>query len=133
MAGLIGRCGKNVFYQFNCESGELIISGSGKMFDYSIFSEHGRRSPFQQVELIKSVVVEEGIEHIGTQAFAECRNLEKVSICSTVKTISLYAFEACPRLKTVCYSGSEEDFDKIKILAGNTALENACFAERQNA
>ena len=101
-----GKCGKNVIYNFNEQTGELIISGSGDMYNYS--SAKNYYSPFYGNIVIKSVVIEEGVTSIGFEAFYRCWFLDNIVIADSVTLISAYAFEACQRLKTVTIGNGAE-------------------------
>ncbi len=88
-----GTCGENLVWQFDSGTGVLTISGSGAMDDYH--GNYDDRAPWvKYVGLIKSVIIEEGVETIGEYAFY-CIAPKVVSIPETVKTISDYAFYYC--------------------------------------
>ena len=86
-----GICGDMVAY-FLDDNGTLTISGTGKMADASLFDENGN---------IKSVVIENGITHIGSNAFSGCRNLTSVTIPSSVTSAGSGAFFDCKSLDSV--------------------------------
>jgi hypothetical protein len=54
-----------------------------------------------------------------------CENLEEIILPSTLKTIEINAFKNCKSLKSVVYLG--ENFEKIDIKDGNSALKSAFF------
>ncbi len=87
-------------FSFERSTGTLTISpGDGvKMTDYD-FS--GDPAWFKGRNLIKKVVIEDGVTNIGSSAFRECRNLESVELGSTVEKISAYAFRLCVSLKEI--------------------------------
>ncbi len=76
------------------ENGTLIISGKGKMCDYSggLYSDVLGYSPFYLNENIKNVIIEEGITGIGNYTFKECKNLRSVTLPSTLSDIPMGAF-----------------------------------------
>ena len=77
-------------------SGVLIISGSGKMPD---FSSVANAAPWdKQKDKIQSAVIESGVQSISGGAFSGCTALEKVSISETVTQIDLNAFGGCTSL-----------------------------------
>ena len=55
-----GKCGDNVTYSLDTETGVLTISGTGKMTDYSYSS-----SPFCNDTKIKVVTIDYGVTSIG--------------------------------------------------------------------
>ncbi len=50
---------------------------------------------FMLMDNLKSLVLPQGIEYVGTYAFSDCAQLESVSIPSSVTSIGDYAFSAC--------------------------------------
>lgn len=62
---------------------------------------------------------------IGSEAFADCTELKKLSIPKTVLTVGTNAFESCTSLTTVEYPLGESDFANIIIAKGNEAFKNA--------
>lgn len=91
-----GSCGDNVTYTYNSSTGELVISGSGAMWDCSEFVS----GPFYYSN-IKSVVIENGVTTIGSNAFEGCDYLTSVTIPSSVIAIGSYAFEYCDGLTSI--------------------------------
>lgn len=74
--------------------GTLSISGEGKMDDYACDSDLGTvNSPWYiHTDNIKTVVIGDGVESIGQEAFAYLRNLASVTIGNSVKSIGQWAF-----------------------------------------
>ena len=68
------------------DSGELTISGSGMIPDYSIFSKPF--SPFDGEDRITEAEIGSGITVIGNNLFYECANLKKVIIGNPDAAIS---------------------------------------------
>ena len=84
-----GKCGDNVTYSLDTSTGVLTISGTGEMTD----------SPFgQNSNIIKSVIIENGVTSIGDSAFCHCKSLTNVTIGSSVTSIGDYAFKGCTSL-----------------------------------
>ena len=80
-----GKCGDNVYYSLS-DDGVLTISGSGKM------EEYGNRSPFNDNDSIKSIIIEEGVTLIGDATFSGCNNVVNITIPKSVVSIGGYAF-----------------------------------------
>lgn len=59
-----------------------------------------------------TLVIPEGCERIGWNAFRGCWRLKKVIIPESVKEIGDYAFEWCPKA-TIILKKPEKDFEKI--------------------
>ena len=103
----------SVSWDFDEDTGTLTISGKGKMDDYLWGTDNPPWYEFSRD--IKSVVIEEGITHIGKQAFAGCNSIEDVEIPNSIKSIGTLAFGIYLRefnfneLDGVCYLGNEEN------------------------
>ena len=93
-------CGDGVKYSFYEITGELIISGKGKINDFSeTMSEY---SPWHKYNnSIISVVIEDGVTEIGNAAFYDCKNLVSVTIPDSVTTIGDKAFKFCKSLVSI--------------------------------
>ena len=86
-----GTCGENVTWKLS-EDGELRISGSGEMTDYSVADA----SPWSElVDSIKTVVIEDGVTSIGDRAFRRCMQMTEISIPDSVTSIGKNAFDYC--------------------------------------
>lgn len=82
-----GKCGDNLKWVFDDESGILTISGYGKMNNYS----NTKPAPWYNYRnYIQAVKIDNGLESIGSNAFYKCDNI-----------------------KSVNYSGTAEDWSKI--------------------
>ena len=81
-----GKCGDNVTYSLDIETGVLTISGTGDMYSYG---------PFYENTNIKSVIIENGVTSIGDSAFDGCTSLTDVTIPNSVTSIGDCAFEDC--------------------------------------
>ena len=86
-----GKCGENVYYNFDESTATLTISGTGDMADYAGAGYH----PWSNYEeYISSVIIENGVTSIGDYAFSRC-NLTSVTIPDGVTSIGGYAFASC--------------------------------------
>lgn len=91
-----GQCGSYAFYTFDESTGLLTISGFWGMEDY----DNGE-SPFYNINSIKSVIIENGITSIGSNAFEHCRNLSSIIIPEGVTQIGTEAFCLCTSLTSI--------------------------------
>lgn len=92
-----GTCGDNLTYAFDQTTGTLTISGTGDMTDYSYNS-----SPWNAFKAsITDVIIENGVESIGSYAFYECSAIKSVDIPSSVKIIGYDAFYNCTSLESI--------------------------------
>jgi len=148
-----GQCGENAEWTLDSE-GTLTISGSGAVTDWGLnlcrfeedkiiiswkASQYGEICPwYYDRELIKNVVIEEGITHIGTASFIDCDNLISVSLPDTLKTTEWAAFLHCDNLPSIKFPASMEVMDygflgfcnsieSLTVPAGVLAIESEAF------
>ena len=95
-----GKCGDNLTYSFNTDTGELTISGTGPMFDYGE-GWMDEISPWAKRDDVTSVKIESGVTSVGSHAFLGCKNLKTVSLPSTVETIGYGAFVENESLESI--------------------------------
>ena len=112
----------------------LTISGHGAMHDYStdVAPWDDSRSD------IKRIVIEDGITHIGAQAFQYCSHVKSVSIPETVTSIGDAAFFRCSELTEIALPSGltelgEQAFDHcsalktVSIPSGVTEIKTSTF------
>lgn len=95
-----GVCGENLTWTLD-ENGVLTISGTGEMADFSGDPSYSGRPWEDSLEVIKSVVIEDGVTSIYEGAFGGCTNLETVSLPDSMKSIGNAAFGECMKLQSV--------------------------------
>ncbi len=88
-------------WELNETTGELTISGNGEM-KYAA-SNSGWRI---HADIIKKVVIEEGVTSISEYAFSGCDNLESVQLSDSVSSIGEYAFFGCSSLTEIMIPNS---------------------------
>ncbi len=112
-----GICGPSLAWQFDEETGVLTITGTGWMYSFYDLEE---AQPWDEYkDNITSVVIEEGAESIGRNAFAQYPAIETVYIPTTVSSIEDYCFTACPQLQSIFVAeGSEYYYDIDGVLCG---------------
>ncbi len=115
-----GKCGEEVSYLFDPESGVLTLTGTGDMYDYNgtwqLDDPEGappdpsrETAPWVEFkEEILSVYIGDGITSIGDNAFEQCWNLGDVRIGKDVKRIGDQAFLASSLSEVVLPEGLEE-------------------------
>lgn len=93
-----GKCGKNLKWYYDKKSKTLSITGSGPMDDYQSDYNYttGKsvyKTPWKKYHTqIESVIMAEGITHIGNEAFEDDEALRNCKIPGTVVTIGKSAF-----------------------------------------
>lgn len=142
---LTGVAGDNITYTIDTETGEMVLSGEGPMYDYKIkdgmdYDVWDEFIPYPEAYTVKSIVIEDGITSIGGGAFYSFSSLETVSIPDSVTSIGDYAFWCCSELKSIDipenvtyigYIAFERctDLEAISIPDGVTELEPRTFEE----
>ena len=99
-----GKCGENVSYSLDTETGVLTISGNGNMYNYSN-PDAGEYEPPFLYEKITSVVINSGVTSIGNSSFSNL-SLTSITIPNSVTKIGDSAFFYCPRLTSVTIPNS---------------------------
>ena len=114
-----GRFSDTLFWLLD-DNGVLTIFGTGAMYDYN--------NPWSEWSYqIRSVVIEEGVTYIGSNAFSWCDNLTEITIPVSVTGIGYGAFENCYSLYTVNYSGTKNQSKEIYIAEWNDYLTSATW------
>ena len=89
-------CGEAMSWSFDNLSGTLIISGTGKMYNYSSDDDEVTTAPWAEfVDRIVKVNVSDGVEYIGRNAFSGCKQLSDVFLPASVTKLGNYAFFGC--------------------------------------
>lgn len=89
-----GTCGKKLNWKIT-KDGTLTISGTGAM---SEFASDNMPTWYENIDLITSIVIEEGVTTVGKFAFyfvAKNTTITSVSLPSTLTSIGKYAFFNC--------------------------------------
>ncbi len=89
-------------------------------------------SVFSGCSNLKSVRLSNGFTSIGAEAFLGCTNLNLLYLPRSVRSIGEDAFLNCEKLNDIRYSGSESDFNMIKVADGNYILFSAQLTYAEN-
>ncbi len=82
------------------EDGVLTISGDENVYNATT-REPAPWTTEEYIDLIKHVVIEEGIATLGNYLFKNCTKLESVALPSTLTAINNYVFQGCTSLKEI--------------------------------
>lgn len=101
-----GECGSNTVWTLDTDTGVLVISGAGRIYDYTNdysipttpWSDKGR--------YIGKIIIEDGVTYLGNYSFAGCCNLTDVSISDSVTSIGKGAFSDCTKLTSLTIPSS---------------------------
>ena len=134
-----GTCGSDCSWSLNTETGELTISGTGKMDDWDFY--YGVAPWVDNRNSIKSVIINDGVTSIGGNAFWGYSALTSIEIPYSVTSIGGNAFRGCSALTSVTIpdsvthigTGAFEGCNSLQcieennvVYLGNTA--NPCHA-----
>lgn len=90
-----GSCGPGLYWKLDGDC-NLTISGTGYMYDMSDGSPWADES-----NAIFSIIVEDGVETIGENAFSNLRRVADVSLSDSVTAIGDNAFRGCYNLTSI--------------------------------
>ena len=94
-----GTCGDNLIWKYH-DGNELVIEGTGEMYNYS----NNSVAPWSSYRSsIKSINIKDGVTSIGSWAFAQCSALTDVAISESVTTIGGDAFRECSILEEITF------------------------------
>ena len=112
-----GTCGQGLSWDLTAD-GTLTIRGEGQMDFYT----QDRPAPwYGGREIIRQVVLEEGVTSVGQRAFIDCTALETVIFPETLERIDEEGFRNCTALQTIQLPGSVMSIGWYAF-AGCTAL-----------
>jgi hypothetical protein len=70
-----GKCGDNLFWNYNSSTKTLTISGTGDMYDYYWDYGYGTTNTPWYYNSNTILVLQEGITRIGNYAFCDCSGI----------------------------------------------------------
>lgn len=119
-AAISGSCGDNLTWSLDTASGELVISGTGEMRNYSVSMQNGTTvtgAPWGKYFLsIKSVTIDDGVTSIGERAFQNCTSLENITVPNSITSIGEVAFLGCTSLESVIIPGAVTTIETAAFL-----------------
>lgn len=104
-------------------SGRVLIPDTFDGLPVSKIADEG----FKEISSIKSVVIPNGITHIGEGAFANCNNLVSLTLADTITHIENGAFSGCDKLEEINFPKSFTDF---KYLDGRAFRSTAWYVNQ---
>lgn len=128
-----GKCGVNAYWELDVYTGQLKISGSGKMINYDSFSDQPWHklsdyifsikitgvssvgdNAFSHLDYALSLSLSNSIKTIGEMSFFSDENIDSVVIPNSVESIGVNSFNSCKALTKVTLS---KKIKKIPIMA----------------
>lgn len=115
-----GRIGQNMIYIVSGEEGKMTLTIKG--YGWADYRERAPWFPYK--DQIQKVVLEEGVQALDiSSAFAEMKNLEEVSLPSTLVGIPYQAFYNSDKLKDVTIPATVEDIGDSAFVKENSTGE----------
>lgn len=112
-AEIVGDCGDDLSWRFS--DGVLTISGTGPMPSYAY-----EEAPWQLGGMaVRQLILEEGVTEIGSFAFRDCTELERISLPASLTSIGQGAFSGCESVTAL----------SIPDIAAWMQVEFACWYE----
>lgn len=131
------KCGDNLTWNLT-EDGKLIISGSGRMFDYSI-DEYKYAPWYEERANITSIEIDDNVTYIGDYAFYLCNKItdEKTKLPEKLEEIGEGAFKNCKvksvDLPSMVKSVGKDAFAKSSLRSVSLPESLQCLPERMFA
>ncbi len=126
-----GSCGKDADWTFYTASKTLIISGTGETDSYIVDNTIINRPWETYTQDILSIVVEDGITHIGDGAFIGCSNVQKIIIPQSVCSMGNSPFSGCISLKDIVIPASVKYLGANIFESCSSLTDIYCEAESQ--
>ena len=92
-----GKCGDNLAWKFDQQTGTLTISGSGAMYDFT----EDNMPWANHIAAITSIELPDGLTTFGTNAFRNCAGVQAIQIPTSLTASGNDAFYGCTGIKEV--------------------------------
>ncbi len=96
-----GKCGTNVFWQYDTKFSTVTLFGDGAVDDYDVGSQFWIDITTGEKLDIKNLIIKEGITSVGKCAFYGCTGLLSVSLPDSLNELGFSAFGNCFNLETI--------------------------------
>ena len=107
-SGTCGAEGDNLTWTLDC-NGTLTVSGTGAMADFDPWSAPWE--DYRSSTQLTSVIIEEGVTTIGSDAFYNCRDLANIVLPPNLTEIGSSAFYYCDNLSSITIPATVESID----------------------
>lgn len=104
-AAASGVCGDNLTWVLD-DAGTLTISGTGDMWDWQRTLTGGDTPWSDSGNIIKTVIIQDGVTSIGRNAFCGCGGLTNIKIPDGITSVGDFTFENCSSLESVDIPGT---------------------------
>ena len=122
-----GTCGDNLTW--NLSDGELVIEGTGAMYNYA---DKSAQPWAASRDAIERITVKEGVTTLGEKCFNHCYNCSEVSLPNSLTEIGTDAFFECSRITSITIPASVtsighrvfRDCGSLTAVTFNEGIEN---------
>ena len=108
-ANTVGVCGETAVFVLD-NKGNLTIRGTGAVYDFYFGNSSYHNSHTELGQKLRSAVIEEGIEELGSGLFDSCGNLRSVTLPDSLHTMHGSVFEYCHALREIVIPDSVQTF-----------------------
>lgn len=136
-----GKCGENLTWSFDADTGTLTISGTGAMKE---FDQMANRPWHKFMSNVQKIVISDGVTSISDYAFYQLWNTQTVILPDSLQKIGICAFFGCDSLINIklpknlseigigAFYGSHLGSDALSVDSGNTHfyMSNGCLIEK---
>ncbi len=124
-----GKCGENLTWSFDADTGTLTISGTGEMKEYD---QMENRPWHKFMRDVQKIVISDGVTSISDYAFYQLWNTQTVTLPDSLQKIGMGAFFGCDSLINIklpknlseigdgAFYGSYLGSDALSVDDGNT-------------
>ncbi|MBQ6947716.1 MAG: leucine-rich repeat protein, partial [Clostridia bacterium] len=118
-----GNCGDNVVWRL--DNGVLMISGSGAMQNYGYLDEYC--APWHHYSSsIVTLVITDGVTHIGDYAFRDCTNLADITVSDDVTNIDRDTFYDTAYYNDVSNWENDVLYIGTRLVAAKESISGTC-------
>lgn len=133
--GELTSIGDMAFYDFvaitNVEIPETVVRIGKSAFRNSTITDINFPEPLKTIDEyafglcnnLTELVFNQGLIDIGHSAFYECVGITRVTLTNEIALLGFSAFYGCTNLKSAYYYGTKVEYDNLKMLLDNKALE----------
>ena len=104
-AAASGVCGDNLTWVLD-DAGTLTISGTGDMWDWQRILTGGDTPWSDSGNIVKTVIIQDGVTSIGRNAFCGCGGLTSIKIPDGITSVGDFTFANCSSLESVDIPGT---------------------------
>lgn len=123
-----GKCGENVNYSLDMETGLLTIYGFGETFNFNRSDDYTPHQPWHNYRYaIRECIIMDGITSVGENMFYNCKKLASIMLPTTITKICDYAFFSAEMLSSCPIPTSVKEIGQYAF--DGTAIEEVILTD----